>query len=163
MPKKEKKQEKIAYDSELFRRLNQSLESGMTANKPRIFTKLADALVLRRIVSKTGKVAANRESSLDYLEMVLPRMTSRDFAVLETEPEIFVEKYVFSPSNNKTSLALYLQDQEILDNSFELKADLGWHGDSSEIFEEFREQCEMSPFEKCDKYVAVNFWGDSQD
>lgn len=160
MRKKKDHTEEIALDSEIFQRLNQSLESGI--NSTRIFTKLVEALVAKKIVSRTGKIAANRESSLDYLEKVLPHMTFRDFAVLEAEPEVFVTKYVFSPSERKVSLATYLQGQGVLDEYFNLKSDLGWRSESSEIFEEFWEQVELSPFEKCDAYVAANFWGESE-
>lgn len=157
MRKKNDHTEEIALDSEVFQRLNQSLESGI--NSTRIFTKLVEALIAKKIVSRTGKIAANRESSLDYLEKVLPHMTFMDFAVLEAEPEVFVTKYVFSPSERKVSLATYLQVQGVLDEYFNLKSDLGWKSESSEIFEEFWEQVELSPFEQCDRYVVANYWG----
>lgn len=163
MSKTKEKTEEIAYDSEIFQRLNQSLESGIISNAPRIFAKLAEALVSKKIISKTGKIAANRESSLIYLSKVLPYMTFRDFAILEAEPEVFITKYLFCPSDRKVSLATYLQSQGVLDEDFRLKADLGWRSESSEIFEEFRDQLELSPFEKVDKYVLINFWGMAEE
>lgn len=159
MHKKKNDSGEISLESGFFQRLNQSLESGIETNKTEIFAKLAEVLVAKRLVSKTGKIEANRESCLEYLEKVIPYMTFRDIAVLEAEPEVFVDKYVFHPTERRTSLALYLQEEGILGDSFELKSDLGWRGNSSEIFEEFWEQMEMSPFEKVDKYVAANFWG----
>lgn len=159
MCKKNDHTEEIALDSEIFQRLNQSLESGIEASSTELFAKLAEVLVERRLISKSGKIAANREACLEYLEKVLPHMTFRDFAVLQAEPQLFVDKYVFRPTERRTSLAIYLQEQEILDDSFELKSDLGWRGNSSEIFEEFWEQMEMSPFEQCDRYVVANYWG----
>ena len=163
MQKKKAKEEDIAYESVIFQRLNKSLESGLSSRTTNVFTKLATALVSKRIISKTGRVAENRESCLEYLEKILPFMTFSDFAVLDADPETFIERYVFSPSERKMSLATYLQDLGILDEFFNLKSDLGWRSESSEIFDEFREQYEISPFEKIDKYIAINFWGTSKD
>ena len=159
---RKKKVGEIAYESEIFQRLKQSLESAETNGNASLFTKLVNALVERRIVSRTGKIAANRESCLEYLGNVIPVMTFRDFAVLDTEPELFVHKYLFSPSERKTSLASYLQSEDVLDDSFQFKSDLGWRSESSELFEEFWDQYEMSPFEIIDRDVAVYFWGVSQ-
>lgn len=163
MKKKKENVGKIAYDSEIFQRLNQSLESGVSNSTTNIFTKLVDALVSKKIISKTGRVAENREACLDYLEKILPFMTFRDFATLEAEPEVFIQKYVFSPSERKVSLATYLQSEGVLDEFFQLRSDLGWRSDSNEIFEEFRDGYELSPFEKIDKYIAINFWGAAQE
>lgn len=160
---KEKETENIAYDSEIFQRLSQSLESGVLTNATNTFQKLAQVLVAKKIVSKAGRIAESRESSLSYLEKVLPLMTFRDFSVLETEPESFLTRYLFSPSERKVSLATYLQSIGVLDEDFRLQSDLGWRSESSEIFDEFREQYELSPFEKVDKYIAINFWGFSKD
>ena len=163
MKKKKKAEVEIAYDSEIFQRLDQSLKSGLSSNTSRLLAKLAEGLVARKIVSKTGKIAANRESGLAYLEKVLPYMSFRDFAILEADPEGFVRNFVFSPSDRKVSLVTYLQSQDVLDEKFNLYSNLGWKGDSSEIFDEFWEQYEMSPFQLIDKYIAVEFWGDVRE
>lgn len=163
MKKKKKAEVEIAYDSEIFQRLDQSLKSGLSSNASRLLAKLAEGLVARKIVSKTGKIAANRESGLEYLERVLPYMTFRDFAILEADPEGFIKNFVFSPSERKVSLVTYLQSQDVLDEEFNLYSNLGWKGDSAEIFDEFWEQYEMSPFQLIDKYIAVEFWGDTRE
>ena len=160
---KKKEEENIAYDSEIFQRLSQSLESGVSTNATNTFQKLAQVLVAKKIVSKAGRIAESRESSLSYLEKVLPFLSFKDFAILETEPEVFLSRYLFSPSERKVSLATYLQSIGVLDEDFRLQSDLGWRSESSEIFDEFREEYELSPFERIDKYIAINFWGASKD
>jgi len=157
--KRKENLEGIALDSEVFQRLNQSLESGVSEIRTELFAKLVDILVSKKIITKSGNIVKNRESSLEYLEAILPFMTLYELEVLDTEPEDFIKKFLFSPSENKNSLATYLESIGILDENFHLNSQLGRRGDSSEIFDEFREQYEMSPFEKIDKYIAINFWG----
>ena len=99
-------------------RLSQSLKSGLISTD--MFTKLVNALVSKKIISKAGKPTDNRESSLAYLGVILPIMDSFEMEILELEPELFIKRFLFAPSEKRMSLATFLQGRGVLDEYFNL-------------------------------------------
>lgn len=156
---KKKQPETIALDSEMSQRLRKSLETGLKNETEDLFKTLADKLVEQGFISASGNPSKKMKPAIEYLESILPLMSSRDFDVLRDDTDVFIKRYCFIPSSKNQSLVTYLQKQEVLDRDFNLESTLGWTGSSNEIFEEFWDATEFSPFELLDEFNFTEFWG----
>ena len=119
-----KKVGKIAYDSEFFQRLLQSLDSVIQKTEYQsivgldvrelsslISKRLVKVMVDKRLLNAKGGVLSDGRAN--YVAEILPYLSCTELNLLEVNPDEFISKFSVHPQSKKeTSLVCYLKNQE---------------------------------------------------
>lgn len=123
----------------VLRPVVEDCELETTQEQESLFKALVKCLVRKQVLNSVAVVLPQRDSALNYLLTILPKLEREDLDLLKNSPDEFGRKFIFSPTQN---LSLYSALEE-----------LGFQEDFkgipiTVIFEMYRDKTGYSPYEK---------------
>lgn len=117
-------------------------------SKERIFHEYITLLVRNNVVSCDGIVDKTRNGCYCYINDVIPFLIVDDFMQLLTDSSTFGKRFVFSAgfSKRESSLAYWLQKNGFLSEA--MFESLVQTFDKDVVFDDFRKQTGLSPYER---------------
>ena len=123
-----------------------------------LFKEYITLLVNKKVVSANGNVEPDRYGCYNYISDVIPFLSKEEIMLLQTNPNQFGFRFMFSASFSKSesSFACWLQNEGILaDRTFEPIDPLF---DMDDVFNEFTAVTGRSPFERFEKTGSAEFF-----
>ena len=122
-----------------------------------IFQEYVKLLVKKMVMTHDGFIDPDRHGCYDYISIVIPFLTRKDLFLLQTNPDLFGKKFIFSAGfgRRQSSLAGWLQKTGVLSvKSFESVTPT-FNKDA--VFMEFTAETGLSPYEKITVHEAEEF------